>query len=106
METLLGPRQPDCPLRTRWPKKFPSPSLAIDRKSTSSAGSRRDDFDRDLHGEMVGRGPNPCALQGDRLTRLAYDRDAHKVLIPDHAARRIKVDPARARNIDLDPGMG
>jgi hypothetical protein len=34
-----------------------------------------------------------------------HDRDAHEVLIPDHAARRIEVDPTRAGNIDLDPGM-
>ena len=44
-------------------------------------------------------------LTEDR-TRLARDRDAHKVLIPDHAARWIKVDPAGAGNVDLDPGMG
>ena len=35
-----------------------------------------------------------------------HDRDPHQVLIADHAARRIEVDPARAGDIDLDPGMG
>jgi predicted N-formylglutamate amidohydrolase len=35
-----------------------------------------------------------------------HDRDAHEVLISDHAARRIEVDPARAGNVDLNPGMG
>src|SRR6516162_998227 len=64
------------------------------------------DLDRDLHSEMVRRGPNPRALQRNRLARLVHDRDTHEVLIPDHAARRIEVDPARAGNIDLDPGMG
>jgi hypothetical protein len=55
---------------------------------------------------MVRCGPNPRALQRDRLTRLARDRQAHKVLIPNRAARRIKVDPAWAGNVDLDPSMG
>ena len=35
-----------------------------------------------------------------------HDRNAHEVLIPDHAGRRIEVDPAGAWNVDLDPGMG
>ena len=76
------------------------------RAATSSAGVRRRDLDRDLHGEMVRRAAEPSALQRDRLARLMHDRDAHEILIPDHAARRIEVDPARAGNIDLDPGMG
>src|SRR5260370_34384171 len=55
---------------------------------------------------MVRCRPNPRALQRDRLTRLAHDRHAHKVLIPNRAARWIKVYPARAWNVDLDPSMG
>jgi hypothetical protein len=66
---------------------------------------RRDDLDRDLHGEMVGRGPDPRALQRDRLARLAHDRNPHEVLIPDNAARWIEVHPAWSGNIDLNPGM-
>src|SRR6266436_2660020 len=31
---------------------------------------------------------HPRALQRDRLARLAHDRDAHKVSIPNHATRR------------------
>jgi hypothetical protein len=74
--------------------------------SPASAGIRlRGDLDRDFHGEMVRRGSDPCALQGDRPARLVRDRDAHEVPIPHHAARRIEVDPARAGNVDLDPCM-
>ena len=69
------------------------------------AGIRRRDLDRDLHGEMVRCGSDPRALQRNGLARLVHDRDAHEVLIPDHAARRIEVDPTRAGNIDLYPGM-
>jgi hypothetical protein len=54
---------------------------------------------------MVRCGSDPRALQRNGLARLVHDRDAHEVLIPDHAARRIEVDPTRAGNIDLDPGM-
>ena len=55
---------------------------------------------------MVRRGPDPRALQRNRLAGLMHDRNAHEVLIPDHAGRRIEVDPAGAGNVDLDPGMG
>src|SRR5580692_83726 len=34
------------------------------------------------------------------------DRDADEFFIADAAARRIEVDPARAWNVDLDPGVG
>src|ERR1700720_4873211 len=72
----------------------------------SGVGIRRRDLDRDLHDEMVRRGPDPRTLQRNRLARLVRDCDTHEVLIPDHATRRIEVDPARAGKIDLDPGMG
>jgi hypothetical protein len=63
--------------------------------ATSSVGiRRRDDLHADFHGEMVRCGANPRALQRDRLARLAHDRDANKSLIPNHAGRRIIVDPA------------
>ena len=68
--------------------------------------SCRRDLDGDLHCEMVRRGSDPRALQGNRRVWIMHDRDAHQVLIPDHAARRIEVDPAEAGDIDLDPGMG
>jgi hypothetical protein len=55
---------------------------------------------------MVRCGANPRALQRDRLTRLAQDCHAHKVSIPNRAARRIKVDSTRAGSVDLDPGIG
>ena len=34
-----------------------------------------------------------------------HDRDAHEVLIPQNAARRIEIDPAGAGNVGLHPGM-
>src|SRR5882762_9434821 len=86
------------PHESSW--KFPRPVAAPCRTR------RRDDLHGNLHGEMVRCGPNPRALQRDRFTRLAHDRHAHKVSIPNRAARWIKVDPAPAGNIDLDPGMG
>ena len=73
---------------------------------STSASAAAGDLDRDLHGEMVRRGPDPSSLQRNRLLRLVHNRDAHQVLIPDHAARGIEVDPAGAGDVDLDPGMG
>src|SRR5580704_12511867 len=35
-----------------------------------------------------------------------HDRDANEVPVPHDAARRIEVDPARTRNVDLSPGVG
>ena len=67
---------------------------------------RRGDLDGDLHGEMVRRAPDPRTLQRNCLARIVHDRDAHEVLVPDHAARRIEVDPTGAGNIGLDPSMG
>jgi len=54
---------------------------------------------------MIRCSSDPRALQGNRLARLVRDRDAHEILIPHPAARRIEVDPTRAGNVDLDPGM-
>ena len=72
----------------------------------SSAGSPcRSDLYRDLHGQMIRRGPEPCALQRDRLARVMRDRDADEVLI-SHTSRRVEVDPARTGNVDLGPGVG
>src|SRR5258708_29617626 len=91
-------------LRYRQPTKSPQQSLRagvpchVNAGATSSAGTRRrDDLHGDLHGEMVRCRPNPRALQRDRLTRLAHDRHAHKVLIPNRAARWIKVDRKSTR---------
>jgi len=65
-----------------------------------------EDLDRDFHGEVIRCSSYPRALQGNRLARLLDDRDAHEILIPHPAARRIEVDPARAGNVDLYPGVG
>ena len=73
----------------------------------SSAGSRcRGDLYCDFHGQMIRRGPEPCALQRDRLARVMRDRDTDEVLISHNAARWIEVDPAGTGNVDLDPGVG
>jgi hypothetical protein len=55
---------------------------------------------------MIRRGPEPCALQRDRLARVMRDRDADEVLISHNAARWIEIDPARTGNVNLDPGVG
>ena len=58
----------------------------------SSAGSScRSDLYCDFHGQMIRRGPEPCALQRDRLARVMRDRDADEVLISHNAARWIEV---------------
>src|SRR5271166_190677 len=79
----------------------------LDVLAISSAGSRcRSDLHCDFHGEMIRRGPEPCALQRDSLARVMRDRDADEVLISHIAARWIEVDPARTGNVDLDSGVG
>jgi hypothetical protein len=55
---------------------------------------------------MIRRGPEPCALQRDRLARVMRDRDADEVLISHDASRRVEVNPARTGNVDLHPGAG
>jgi hypothetical protein len=55
------------------------------------SGIRRRDPDGDVHREMIFRRPDPPVLQRNRLARLAYDRDAHEILICDQAARRIEI---------------
>src|SRR5580693_5451716 len=44
-------------------------------------------------------------MQRDRLARIARDRDTNEVARPDNAVGGIELDPARARQIDLNPGM-
>lgn len=73
----------------------------------SSAGSPcRSNLYRNFHGQMIRRGPEPYALQRDRLARVMRDRDADEVLISHDASRRVEVDPARTGHVDLDPGVG
>src|SRR5580704_8005493 len=73
----------------------------------SGAGRRcRRDLHGDFHGEIIGRSPEPCALQRNCLARVMRDRDADQFFIADTAARRIEVDPTRTGNVDLDPGVG
>ena len=65
----------------------------------------RDDVDADLHAdEGVGRA-EIGAVQRDRLARIARHRHTDEVAGADDAVGRIELDPARARQIDLHPGM-
>src|SRR5262249_39215958 len=62
-------------------------------------------LDIDLHlAEGVGHAEiDP--MQRDRLTRIARHRDADQVAAADDAVGRIELDPARARQVDLHPGV-
>src|ERR1700733_11443258 len=44
-------------------------------------------------------------MQRDRLARIARDRNTNEIARPDNAVGGIELDPARARQIDLYPGM-
>src|SRR5580704_17875332 len=88
-------------------RSFASGPMKCRRNECSGAGRRcRRDLHGDFHGQVIRRGAEPCALQRNRLARVMRDRDADEFFIADAAARRIEVDPARAWNVDLDPGMG
>ena len=54
---------------------------------------------------MIRRGPEPRSLQRNGLARIVHHRDAHEVLVPDDASRRIEVDPPD-REQGLDPSVG
>ena len=45
-------------------------------------------------------------MQRYRLAWIAHHRDTDQVAVADDPAGRIEIDPAGARQIDLDPGMG
>jgi hypothetical protein len=80
-----------------------SPLHHPDVLAISSAGSPcRSDLYCNFHGQMIRRGPEPCALQGDRLARVMRHRDADEVLISHEASRRVEVDPARTGNVRGD----
>lgn len=80
------------PSPTRWPR--PASASAAATTLTATFMARWSDA-VPIH--------VPCS--GNRLARLAHDRNPHEVLIPDNAARWIEVHPAWSGNIDLNPGM-
>src|ERR1700722_4688779 len=47
-----------------------------------------------------------AAPQRQRLRRIPGDRNADEIAVADDAVGRIEIAPARARQIDLRPGMG
>src|ERR1700676_625444 len=66
----------------------------------------RDNIDADLHADEGDGRTEIGAVQRDRLARIARHRHAHEVAGADDAVGGIELDPAGARQIDLDPGMG
>src|SRR5580700_5593143 len=76
------------------------------RQNERSGAGRRRDLHGDFHRQIIRRGSEPRALQGNCLARVMGDRDADEFFIADAASRWIEVDPARTGNVDLDPGMG
>src|ERR1700682_4337630 len=66
----------------------------------------RNDVDADLHADIrIGR-TEIGAVQRDGLARIARHRHANEVLGADNAVGGIELDPAGARQIGLNPGMG
>src|SRR3954469_8312623 len=63
------------------------------------------DPDLDLHAEIVARKSDEGAGEGCPALRITHDCDADQPEITDRAARRVEIDPAGARQIDLQPGM-
>src|SRR3978361_1998027 len=66
----------------------------------------RDHVDAHVHADKgVGR-TEIGAVQRDSLTRIARHRNTHQVAGADDAVGGIELDPAGARQKDLDPSMG
>jgi hypothetical protein len=59
-----------------------------------------------LHSEMVRRVSNEGSVERYCLARIAHDCDGNEVNRAGAAARRIEIEPSRARQINLCPGMG
>src|SRR6202790_1777373 len=66
----------------------------------------RDNIDADLHADEGDGRTEIGAGQRDRLARIARARHAYEVAGADDAVGGIELDPAGARQIDLDPGVG
>src|ERR1700681_120760 len=84
-----------------------APSRNDDARSSLHRFTGGDDVDGDLHlhaDKGVGRA-EVSAMQRHRLARVARHRDTDEVAGADNAVGGIELDPAGARQIDLNPGM-
>src|ERR1700731_2850285 len=63
------------------------------------------DLDLDGHLQIVRGKTSPSPMKWYRLARNAHRRDTYEVAVADNPACRIEIEPARAGQIDLDPGM-
>src|SRR6202022_736429 len=66
----------------------------------------RENVDADLHADEGDGRTEIGAVQRDRLARIARHRHAYEVAGADDAVGGIELDPAGARQIALDPGVG
>ena len=68
-------------------------------------GASGGDVDLNGHSQIVRGETGPSAVQRYRLAWIAHHRDPHEAAVADDPACRIEIDPAGARQIDLDPGV-
>ena len=61
--------------------------------------------DRDLHAQFIAGSAEKGAGQGRRLRGIARDRDADEILAADQPVGGVELDPARAGQEDLTPGV-
>ena len=59
-----------------------------------------------VHAEACVSGPRIGAVNGNRLARIARDRDANEIAIADDAVGGIEFDPAGTWEVGTNPGMG
>ena len=58
-----------------------------------------------LHGKKVRTESNIGAVERDRVTGIAHDRNGDKTNRADAGAGGVEIDPTDARQVDLRPGM-
>ncbi len=68
-------------------------------------GASGGDVDLNGHSQIVRGETGPGAVQRYRLAWIEHHRDTHEAAVADDPACRIKIDPAGAGQIDLDPGV-
>ena len=87
--------------------------IALSVLETKSGAGEDDAFglfglghlDGDLHAQFVAGSAEIGAGQRRRLGRIARDRDPDEILAADEPIGRVELDPSRARQIDLAPGV-
>ncbi len=62
--------------------------------------------DGDFHSRFRGGIAEIRTIKGDGLSSLTRDRDANQVAVANNAVGWVEFDPARAREVDLTPGVG